>query len=146
MSVSKKKVLSQIVYFTLAILSVLSSIFFVTALARSAVPTWARVTYYIWIGLIIGVIVFDIVCTKTHEGKFISGLIVYVLSVLSVIVPFVLYYMNTGTAGLIPEFFNVFITVSLFSFLTVALTIATWFVGESLVEHETAEIKIENRQ
>ena len=60
----------------------------------------------------VGVILFDIVCTKTHEGKFVSGLIVYVLSVLSVIVPIVLYFMNSNKTGIIPEFFNVFITES----------------------------------
>ncbi len=146
MSVSNKKTLSQISYFTLAILAVLSSVFFINSLARSTVPMWARVTYYIWIGLMVGVVLFDIVCTKTREGKFISGMVVYVLSILSVIVPIILYFMNSDKTGLIPEFFNVFITVSLFSFMTVGLTIATWFVGESLVEHETAEIKIERRE
>ena len=142
MSVDRKRILSQIVYFTLAILAVLSSIFFVSALVKSTVPAWARVVYYIWIGLMIGAVIFDVVCTKTHEGKFISGLIIYVLSILSIIVPVVLYFMNTGDMGLLPDFFNVFITVSLISFTTVGFTIATWVVGESLVEHETAEIAI----
>jgi len=146
MSVSKKKLLSQICYYTLAILAVLSSVFFLTALSKSAIPGWARVVYYIWIALIIGSVIFDVVCTRTHEGKFLSGIIIYVLSILSVIVPIVLYYMNTGDMGILPDFFNVFITVSLISFMNVGLTIATWVVGESMVEHETAEVEIARRE
>lgn len=145
MSVSSKKTLSQISYYTLTILAVLSSAFFVISLVRSTVPTWARVVYFIWIGLIIGAVVFDIVCTRTHEGKFISGMIIYILSILSIIVPVVLYFMNSNNMGILPDFFNVFISVALMSFITVGLTIATWMVGESLVEHATAEIEIDRK-
>jgi len=146
MSVSNKKTLSQIVYFTLAILTVLSSIFFVVTLTRSTVPSWARIVYFIWIGLVIGAVVFDIVCTKTHESKFISGIIIYVLSILSVIVPVVLYFMNSDNMGIFPDFFAIFITVAIMSFITVGLMIATWVVGESMVEHATAEVAIERRE
>jgi len=145
MSVSNKKTLSSIVYYTLAILAVCSSAFFVVSLVRSTVPTWARIVYFIWIGLIIGAVLFDVVCTRAREGKFISGLIVYVLSILSVIVPLVLYFMNSNNMGILPDFFNVFISVSIMSFITVGLTIATWVVGENTVEHSTAEIAIERR-
>ena len=146
MSVSNKKMLSQIVFFTLAILTVLSSIFFIVTLSRSTVPSWARIVYFIWIGLVIGAVVFDIVCTKTHEGKFISGIIIYILSILSIIVPVVLYFMNSNETGIFPDFFAIFISVALMSFITVGLLIATWVVGESMVEHATAEVAIERRE
>lgn len=146
MSVSNKKILSQIVYYTLAILTVLSSVFFVISLARSTVPAWARVVYFVWIGLVIGVIVFDIICTRTHESKFISGIIIYILSILSIIVPVLLYFMNSNNMGILPDFFAIFISVALMSFMTVGFMIATWIVGESIVEHETAENAIELRE
>ena len=146
MSVSNKKRLCEIVYFTLAVLAVLSSIFFVVTLSRSAVPAWARIVYFIWIGLIIGAVVFDVVCTRTHEGKFVSGIVIYVLSILSVIVPVVLYFMNSNNTGIFPDFFTIFISVAIMSFITVGFTIATWVVGESMVEHETAEVAIARRE
>ena len=106
---------------------------------------WAKVIYFIWSGLVIGVIIFDILCTSTREAKTVSGLIIYILSVLAVIMSIILYFSNAGVEGLATDFFNLFLSVSLISLMTTGYMIATWCVGESLVEHKTAEEKIEQR-
>lgn len=139
MSLDNKRMLSVLVYFTLAILTVLASAFFAYCLVVREVVMWARIIYFIWVALVIGVTIFDIVCTTTGEGKRISGLIVYVLSVLAVIMACVMYFANTGTQGLATEFFNLFLSVAIVSLMATGYMIATWCVGEKLVASESAQ-------
>ena len=145
MSVQNKRMLSTIVYYTLAILALASAGFFIYCLIIRDVVMWAKVIYFIWSGLVIGVVIFDILCTSTGEAKTVAGLIIYILSVLAVIMSVILYFANAGANGLATDFFNIFLSVSLISLMTTGYMIATWCVGESLVEHITAETEIENR-
>lgn len=145
MSVQNKKMLSTIVYYTLVVLALASAGFFIYCLVIRDVAMWAKVIYFIWSGLVIGVIIFDILCTSTREAKTVSGLIIYILSVLAVIMSIILYFSNAGMDGLATGFFNLFLSVSLLSLMTTGYMIATWCVGESLVEHKTAEEKIDER-
>ena len=145
MSVQNKRMLSTIVYYTLAILALASAGFFIYCLIIRDVVMWAKVIYFIWSGLVIGVVIFDILCTSTGEAKTVAGLIIYILSVLAVIMSVILYFVNAGANGLATDFFNLFLSVSLISLMTTGYMIATWCVGESLVEHKTAEEKIDER-
>ena len=145
MSVQNKRMLSTIVYYTLAILALASAGFFIYCLIIRDVVMWAKVIYFIWSGLVIGVVIFDILCTSTGEAKTVAGLIIYILSVLAVIMSVILYFANAGANGLATDFFNLFLSVSLISLMTTGYMIATWCIGESLVEHKTAENEIENR-
>lgn len=142
MSVNNKRILSIIVYYTLAALALAMAGFFIYCLVVKDVALWAEIIYYVWIGFVVGAIIFDIICTSNGEGKQISGLIIYVLSLLAAIMAAVLYFVNVGPAGLATEFFSLFISVSFISLLATGLLIATWCVGESLVEHATSETEI----
>ncbi len=142
MSVNNKRILSIIVYYTLAALALAMAGFFLYCLVMKDVAMWAEIIYYIWIGFVVGVIIFDIICTTTGEGKQISGLIIYILSVLSVVMAAILYFINVGPAGLATDFFGLFISISFISLLASGFMIATWCVGEALVEHTTAEQEI----
>lgn len=142
MSVNGKRILSSITYYTLAVLTLLASAFFLYCLSIKGVVMWAKVVYYVWTAVVIGVTIFDVICTNSGEGKFISGLIVYVLSILAVVMMAILYFLNSGMAGLATDFFNLFISVSLISIITTGLLIATWSVGENRVEHSTTEIEL----
>ena len=146
MSVRNKNILSIIVYYTLAALTLAMSAFFIYCLVVKDVVMWAKVIYFVWVGLVIGVTIFDIICTSSGEGKTIAGLIIYILSLLAFIMACILYFMNTGVAGLATEFFNLFISISLISLFTTGFMIATWCVGESRVEHGTAQDKIQERR
>ena len=88
------------------------------------------------------VTIFDVICTNSGEGKFTSGIIVYVLSILAVAMACILYFANSGMTGLATEFFNLFISVSLISLITTGFLIATWCVSENRVEHSTTEIEL----
>ncbi len=145
MSVNSKKILSIIVYYTLAVLALANAGFFAYALAVRDVALWAKIIYFIWVGLVVGAIIFDVICTSSGEAKAISGLIIYILSVLAVIMACILYFVNSRANGLATSFFNLFISISLISLMTTGYMIATWCVGEGLVEHTTAEDKIAKR-
>lgn len=144
MSVGNKKTLSTIVYYTLAILALAFAGFFAYALIIRDVAMWAKVVYFIWVALVIGVVIFDIICTSNGEGKTIAGLIVYILSVLAVIMAAILYFANSGMQGIATNFFNLFISISMISLFTTGFMIATWCVGENLVEHSTSNKELEN--
>ena len=139
MSVEKKKALSKLTYFTLVILTLCAVAFFIYCLNVRAVAMWAKVIYYVWSGLVIGVVIFDVICTRSGEAKYVSGLLVYVLSVLSVVVACILYFVNSGFMPLSADFFTLFLSVAIVSLMVSGYLIATWCVGESLVEHATAE-------
>lgn len=147
MSVENKRVLSSIVYYTLAVLTLVFSGFFVYSLfVIDNVAMWAKIVYCIWIALVIATIIFDIMCTTNGTSKTITGLAVYVLSILSLIVAAILYFTNAGLGGLVDNIFNLFISISLLSVTVVGFMIATWIVGESMVEHKTAVKEIAEKE
>lgn len=146
MSVNSKKILSRIVYYTLAVLAVASAAFFIYCLNVRAVAMWAKIIYYIWSGLLIAVVIFDIICTSSGEAKQVSGLMVYILSVLAVVMSIILYVVNSGFSPLAADLFTMFVSVSIVSLMATGYLIATWCVGESLVEHASAEHEIRERR
>ena len=142
MSVENKRKLSTIVYYTLAIMTVIFAGFFGYALIVRDVAMWAKVIYFIWIAVVIGAVIFDIICTGNNEGKTLVGLVVYVLSILAVVMAAILYFINATRTGIVLNFFNLFLSVSLLSLITTGFLIATWCVGESKVEHRTSTEKL----
>ena len=146
MSVENKRMLSTIVYYTLAIMTLIFAGFFGYALIVRDLAMWAKVVYFIWIAVVIGAVIFDIICTGNNEGKTLVGLVVYVLSILAVIMAAILYFMNVTRTGLVLNFFNLFLSVSLLSLITTGFLIATWCVGEKIVEHRTSAKEINNQQ
>ena len=146
MSVNSKRILSIIVYYTLAVMALLSAGFFVYTLAVRGVALWARIIYFIWAGLTIAAVIFDIICTSTGEAKTISGLIVYVLSVVMAIMGVVYYFVSAASSGLPVDIFNLYLTVALVSIATTGYMIATWVVGENLVTRSSQEIEIKSKK
>ena len=146
MGVGNKKVLSIIVYYTLAALALLSAGFFIFSLIVRDLALWAKILYFVWTGFVIGAIIFDIICTCNKEGKTISGLIIYILSLIAVIMMMILYFMNVGRTGLATGFFNLFLSISLVSIMTTGYMIATWCVGEAVVEHTTADDALDSKK
>ncbi len=146
MSGVNKKMLSTIVYYTLCVLTFIFACFFGYALIVRDVAMWAKVVYFIWIAVVIGAVIFDIMCTSNKEGKTMTGLVVYVLSILAIVMAGILYFMNTTKTGLVLDFFNLFLSVSLLSLITTGFLIATWCVGDKIVRDRTRkEITIQEK-
>lgn len=140
MKVSKKKILSIITYYSLFSIALIMAGLTILYVVNRAIPTWAKVIYVIWACGVIGVLVYDIVCTSMRRMKFVSGLIVYSLSMASVIVTAILYLtQNAGLKlGLTSAFMPMFIGVASLVISTSIYMIATYIVGESVAEHSSA--------
>ncbi len=145
MTINNKKLLTRIVYYTLAVLTLISVGFFFYALTVKDVAIWAKVIYFIWSGLVVGEVVFDVICTNSRQDKTTSGFVVYILSILSVAMACVLYVINTWDIGLATDFLPLFTSVSMLALMTSGYLIATWCVGKHMVEHEES-IKESNRE
>lgn len=146
MSIENKKMMSIVVYYTLAILAIASAGFFIYALVVKDVVMWAKIVYFVWAGFVIGTVIFDLYCTSTGENKYASAWMVYILSILAVAMACILYFLNTTSTGLLADFLPLFTSVSILSLMTSGYLIATWCVGESLVEHNVSEREINDRQ
>ena len=96
MSVSNKKMLSTIVYFTLAVLSLLSAAFFIYTISVREVVGWARVIYYVWAALVVLTIILDIMFSRSGENKVVTGISVYILSLLAIAMTCILYFVNVN--------------------------------------------------
>lgn len=140
MKVNRKKILSIITYYSLFGLALIMAGLTSLYVVNRAVPTWAKVIYVIWACGVIGVLVYDIICSSMRRMKFISGLIVYSLSIASVIVTAILYLtQSTGLKlGLDNIFFPAFIGIASLVLSTSIYMIATYIVGEAVAEHSSA--------
>ena len=146
MEVINKRNLSTLVYYTLAIMTIVFAAFFGFALIVRNLSMWAKVVYFIWIAGVVGAVIFDIICTSNKEGKTIVGLVVYVLSILAVAMAAILYFMNTSKTGLAVNFFNLFISVSFLSLVTTGFLISTWCVGEHIAKNRVSSNEVNQQQ
>lgn len=148
MKINGKRILSIITYYTLlglAIIMACSTI--VYAINRTGIPGWTGVIFVIWSIAVIGTMVFDIICTSLKRMKYISGIIVYVLSVTSLVVTAVLYLVRAGLAtGLPTAFMPVFTGIAALVLSTSLYMIAAYIVGEAVVEHASAMKSIKRNQ
>ena len=147
MSIKSKKILSVITYYTLFGIAVLMSAMSILYVVNRALPLWAKVLYVLWACVVIGALVFDIICTSIRKMKFISGIIVYVLSIVSIIVTAILYLTNAGlTVGLTTIFMPIYTGTATIILSTSIYMIATFIVGESIAEHKSALKSIKAKQ
>ncbi|MBQ8430474.1 MAG: hypothetical protein IJX26_00810 [Clostridia bacterium] len=145
MDIKGKRILSVICYYTLIGLSISMAVAFIFALSFRTYPMWAKVIYYIWGGVAIATIIFDICCTAMNKRKFISGMLVYVLSVASIAMAIILYLINTTKTGLPLDFSPMFTLITVLSFAVSLFMIAQFIVGESTVEHNTSAKSLKQR-
>ena len=147
MTVKGKKILSIITYYTLFGIAILMAAMSILFVINRALPLWAKVLYVLWSCVVIGTLIFDVVCTSTKRMKFISGILVYVLSIVSIIVTAILYLTRAGLAtGLTTTFMPIYTGVAALILSTSIYMIATFVVGEAVVEHKSALKSIKQKQ
>ena len=147
MSIRSKKVLSLLSYYTLFIIATIMAIATILFVLNRELPTWATVVYVIWACAVILTLAFDIYFSLIKRMKFCTGLSVYILSVASIIVTAILYVTSsTLTAGLTSTFMPIYAGVAAVVLSTSVYMIATFIVGESVVEHKSALKSIKEKQ
>lgn len=147
MSIKGKKILSLITYYTLFTMAIIMAALSILFVVNRALPMWSKVLYVIWSCAVIGTLIFDVVCTSARRMKFISGILVYVLSIVSVIVTAILYLTRAGLAtGLTATFMPIYTGVAAVILSTSIYMIATFIVGEAVAEHKSALKSIKSKQ
>ena len=139
MEFTGKKVLLNMVYYTLIAIMVAVAVAFLIILGISNIALLPKIFYFVLTILFVLLIVYDIICTQLDRMKFVSGIILYVLSIATLVMIFVLYGIN-ATRALIPtEYVNVFATLSSISLTIMILGIIVYCVGQKIVEYKTTK-------
>lgn len=127
---SSKRGFVNLVYYSLIVLSLLLTGLFLWRIIMSNVPMYIQVLYGIWAAILILTIVYDIFCTLSGRMKYISALILYLLTLIAVIMAIVLFFalgMNTAFG----TFTEVrYIGLLLLSFASVVLSIIAYCAGK----------------
>lgn len=133
---NQKKVLLQMAYYSLAGLAIVFSLFFIYRTIYSGMPLYIRIIYYVWSGTLVLTMVYDIICTLKKEMKFISGVILFVLAILSVIMAVDVFFMQGVNFRTIRTLeITYFIDMTL-SFVPMTLSVFAFLFGEKLIEFE----------
>lgn len=134
MQIDQKKVLLNITYYTLIGLSLLTSALFILKVAFANFPMYIKIIYFIWSGLLILYIAFDVFCTIRRVLKFVSGIILFVLALICVIMAVDVFFMQGVSFRAVTNLeVTYFINMSL-SFLPVYLSFFAFIFGEKIVE------------
>ena len=98
-----KKILLNMVYYTLIALLVAVGITFMVFLGTSDIALYSKIGYFILASLFILLVIFDIICTCLNQMKFVSGIILYVLTVATIVMSTESLFAAVGGAALLGE-------------------------------------------
>ena len=101
MDANLKKVLLNVVYYTLIATMVAFEVFFMISLANASMAVWEKVCYYILAGLLVGVIIYDIICTCMHTQKYVSGFILYGITLAVIVLSLIVMALNSANGRLL---------------------------------------------
>ena len=141
MDANLKKVLLNIVYYSLIAVMVAFEIFLMITLANATMAVWERVCYYILLGALVGVVIYDIVCTCMHRQKYIAGFILYVITLAVIVISLIVMAMNSANGRLLIDISERFFRIILFSYLINALAVLIYCTGEKLIVNITNRAK-----
>ena len=128
-----KRILLNMSYYTLFGLGVLFSILFILRTIYSDMQLYVKIIYYVWSAGLIGNLIFDVICTRKHEMKYISGFIYFVLTLLCVVMAIDVFFMQGISFRTITNVeFTYFIDMVL-SFTPIVISIYAFLFGEKLI-------------
>lgn len=133
MDANLKRILLNMTYYTLIGGMVAFEIFFMVSLANATLSTWERVLYFILAGALVGVVIYDVICTCMHRQKYIAGFILYSLTVLSVALGLVVMAVNSTSGRLLISINETFFRLILISFIINTLAVVIYCTGEKLI-------------
>lgn len=133
MNANLKKVLLTMTYYTLIGGMVAFEVFLMITLGVATMAVWEKVCFYILAGLLVGVTVYDIVCTCMHRQKYIAGFILYVATILVAVLSLIVMALNSANGRLLIDISERFFRIIFFLYLINALAIVIYCVGEKLI-------------
>lgn len=140
MTENQKRILLNITYYTLVGLSFLSCVLLILRIIFSNLPLYIQILYYVWSGLLFFYLIFDIVCTNKKRLKFVSGIVLFILSLICVILAVDVFFVQGVTFTQVRNLeVTYFINTSL-SFFPVYLAFFAFIFGEKIVNFKKEEI------
>lgn len=141
MEQSKQKTLLSMVYYALVSITILLGVIFMIYLATQSVPLYAKICFWILADALIGLVIFDIVCTNIKRFKFIAGIILYVLSLVTFALSIIVYI--TLSTNLILSAVQVFPYLALFvlSWTMTIFSIVLYTIGLHLIQRPKRSVK-----
>ena len=135
METTYKKILLNIAYYSLAVLTVAVSVWFMFIMRAMGIIEYQRVVYTIWAILIIPVVAFEIVATcRIYSLKYLVGLIVAAVTFLCLLVG-IIVYAGMSIDGLVPYYaLTRFYAVVGFSVGITIMLITLFCVGDNLLK------------
>ncbi len=134
MELTHKRILQSMLYYSMLALTIILSVFFMITLSMKDTMLYARIIYYIWTGVLVASLIFDIVCTIMHKNKFVVGLILFVLAVLWLVMAIIVYFNLSTGAMLVAANMGLFNRLVVLSFILTGMSIFTFITGEFLTQ------------
>lgn len=121
-------------YYALASIIMLLGVIFMIYLSTQTVPLYAKICFWILADAIIGVVIFDIVCTNIKKFKFIAGIILYVLGLVTFTLSIIVYISLSTNLILTPVQLFPYLVLFVLSWTMTIFTIVLFTVGINLIE------------
>lgn len=137
MDFDKKKVLLNIVYYSAIGVMVAFVTFLFLSLAGASLAVWERVMFYVLVGALVGVVAYDIVCTCIKSEKYISGLMLYVITMCIIVFSLIVFALNSTSVRLFIDITEKFFRLILLTYIINAMAVIIYCVGQNLVKKET---------
>lgn len=129
MTINGKRTLLGITYYSLILFMIVLIVFFILGLRSERVYTWAEVCYIIISVLLALEVIYDLTCNFSGSMKFSSGVVLIVLTYITVILSFILFGIM-ATNGRIPfEMTDIFIMQIGLSYAINILAIIIYCIG-----------------
>lgn len=135
MEASYKKILLNIAYYSLAVLTIAVTIWFMFIMRAMGIIEYQRVVYTIWAILVIPVVAFEIIATcRIYSLKYLVGLIVAAMTFLCLLVG-IIVYAGMSIDGLVPFYaLTRFYAVVGFSVGLTIMQITLFCAGNNLIK------------
>ena len=141
MDANLKKVLFNVVYYSLIAVMIAFVVFFLITLGNASMAQWERVCYYILAIALVIVVIYDIICTCRRRNKYIAGMILYIVTMLVIILSLIILALNSANGRLLIDITERFFRIIMFSYLINVLAIIIYCTGEKLIVNESNRIK-----
>lgn len=125
--------LLKVVYYTLIAVMVAFVVFFLITLSGASMAEWERVAYYVLAIALVLVVIYDIICTCRRDHKYVSGFILYGITLAVIVLSLIIMALNSANARLLIDITERFWRIIFFSYLINTLAILIYCVGEKLI-------------
>ena len=137
MLAKQKNILLAITYYTLATITICFSVLFMVFLASQTTALYQQIMYYILSSLVVLLVALDIIFTVIKSNKFVSGILIFVLTLVTICMGCVLYMLMQVDFAIPTANLFSYIGMMALSYLTTIMLIVLFCVGESMITNST---------